>query len=303
MSRSTPTPTALRIALLALVAAVAVLGADVALLVTRIDRVAVDTHPGDEPTWVLLGLDDRSALPEGASTAEFGTADDVPGSRADVVLVVHRGEVLSVPRDLVVPGGDRPRRLALTWLQGPQSTVDALCDLGIPTDHLVTVDLAGFAAVVDAVGGLRLDVPQPVRDPAAGLHVPEAGPQHVDGRTALALVRSRHPEHLVDGRWQPAAVDPDGRASAAATVLTALVGAVRGAGLEPWRLQRVGWAATGALTVDAGTSATDLTSLATVDPGEVEVLPARAPDPGLPLRFATAGTGAALAAAGLSCSR
>ncbi|MGY1660439.1 LCP family protein [Geodermatophilus sp. SYSU D00705] len=303
MSRSTPTPTALRIALLALVAAVAVLGADVALLVTRIDRVAVDTHPGDEPTWVLLGLDDRSALPEGASTAEFGTADDVPGSRADVVLVVHRGEVLSVPRDLVVPGGDRPRRLALTWLQGPQSTVDALCDLGIPTDHLVTVDLAGFAAVVDAVGGLRLDVPQPVRDPAAGLLVPEAGPQHVDGRTALALVRSRHPEHLVDGRWQPAAVDPDGRASAAATVLTALVGAVRGAGLEPWRLQRVGWAATGALTVDAGTSATDLTSLATVDPGEVEVLPARAPDPGLPLRFATAGTGAALAAAGLSCSR
>ncbi|MGY1636357.1 LCP family protein [Geodermatophilus sp. SYSU D00742] len=303
MSRTTPTRAALRITLVALVAAVAVLGADAAVLVTRIDRVAVDLHRGSEPTWVLLGLDSRAELPQGASAAEFGTPEEVPGSRADVVLVVHGGKVLSVPRDLVVPGGDRPRRLALTHLEGPQSTVDALCDLGIPTDHLVTVDLAGFATVVDAAGGLRLDVPQPVRDPAAGLLVPEAGPQHVDGRTALALVRSRHPEHLVDGQWQPAAVDPDGRASAAATVLSALVGAVRRAGLEPWRLQRVGWAASGALTVDAGTSATDLVSLATSAPRDVEVLPAGEPSSQVPVRFVTEQTTAALAAAELSCSR
>ncbi|MGK5171799.1 LCP family protein [Geodermatophilus sp. CPCC 205761] len=295
--------TALRVALVALVAAVAVLAGDAALLVTRIDRVTVDLHPGTGTTWVLLGLDSRAALPEGAAASEFGTTEQVPGSRADVVLVVHDGGVLSIPRDLLVRGAGGPGRLALTWLDGPQSTVDALCDLGVPTDHLVTVDLAGFAAVVDAAGGLDLDVPRPVRDPAAGLLIAEAGRQHVDGRTALALVRSRHPEHLVDGAWQPAPVDPDGRATAAGTVLTALVGAVREAGVRPWLLQRVAWAASGSLTVDAATSATDLASLAGADLGDIEVLPAGEPNPQVPVRIATDGTAAALAAAGLSCSR
>jgi LCP family protein required for cell wall assembly len=286
-----------------LVTAVAVLGADAAVLTSRIDRVAVDLHAGNGTTWVLLGLDSRADLPAGASAAEFGTAETVPGSRADAVLVVHDGGVLSVPRDLRVPDSGGRTRLALTWLDGPQATVDALCDLGIPADHLVTVDLAGFAAVVDAAGGLRLDVPRPVRDPAAGLLLTEAGPQRVDGRTALALVRSRHPEHLVDGRWQPAPVDPEGRASASGTVLTALVGAVRDAGLQPRRLQEVAWAASDALTVDAATSPSDLASLAGRDLGHVEVLPAREPVPGLPLRVGTADTTAALTAAGLSCSR
>jgi hypothetical protein len=78
---------------------------------------------------------------------------------------------------------------------------------------------------------------------------------------------------------------------------------VRGAGLQPSRLHQVAWAASGALTVDAGTSPTELASLAGVHPRDVEVLPARAPAPDLPLRFATAETSAALAAAGLSCSR
>ena len=51
-------------------------------------------------------------------------------------------------------------RLALTWLDGPSATVDALCGPGIPTDHLVTVDLAGFAAVIDTTGGPDVDVPE-----------------------------------------------------------------------------------------------------------------------------------------------
>ena len=57
-----------------------------------------------------------------------------------------------------------------------------------------TVDLAGFAAVVDAAGGLDVDVPPPVRDTDTGLRIDEAGAHHVDGATALAMVRSRHPE-------------------------------------------------------------------------------------------------------------
>ena len=299
----------LRIALAVLVLALLVLGADVAVLAGRIGEVDADLAADDSDgrTWVLVGVDSRERLPAGADPADFGSAAAVPGSRADVVLVVHQTDagttVLSVPRDLVVTAGGERGRLALSWLDGPQATVGALCDLGIPTDHLVTVDLAGFAAVVDAAGGLDVDVPEPVRDPPAGLLLEHAGRQHVDGATALALVRSRHPEHRVDGVWVPAPVDPDGRATAAGTVLAALVPRVQGSLARPWRLQSVAWAASDALAVDPGTSVGDLAGLARADVGTVDVLPAAPPAPGSLPRLPTDGTRAAVAAAGLTCDR
>ena len=298
-----------RTALAVLALVLVVVGVDAAVVAGRIDEVAVDLAADDSDgrTWVLVGLDSREHLPEGADPRDFGTPEAVPGSRADVVVVVHQTDagttVLSVPRDLLVVAGRSPSRLALTWLGGPQATVDALCGLGIPTDHLVTVDLAGFAAVVDAAGGLEVDVPEPVRDQPAGLLLEHAGRQHVDGATALALVRSRHPEHPVDGTWLPAPVDHDGRATAAGTVLAALTARVQESPLRPWRLQSVAWAASGALAVDPGTSVADLVSLAGVDVGTVEVLPAGEPAGGALTRRPTAGTTAAVTAAGLSCGR
>ena len=296
-----------RILLAVLVLLVLAVGVDAALLAGRVDEVAVDLSPDDSDgrTWVLVGLDSRDRLPAGTDPAAFGTPEAVPGTRADVVLVVHQTDdgttVLSVPRDLLVPRDQRSTRLTLTWRDGPRATVDALCSLGIDADHLVAVDFAGFAEVVDAAGGLTVDVPVPVRDPGAGLELPRAGAQHVDGRTALALVRSRHPEHLVDGAWTPVPMDPDGRASAAGTVLGALVDAVRGSVARPWRLQTVGWATTGALSVDPGTSLTDLAALAGADLSTVEVVPSDLRDTAVPVALPTAGTRAAIEAAGLSC--
>jgi LCP family protein required for cell wall assembly len=296
-----------RIALAVLVLLLVAVGADLALLAGRVDEVAVDLEADDSDgrTWVLVGLDSREHLPAGADPADFGTRDDVPGTRADVVLVVHQTDagtrVLSVPRDLLVLQDQRPTRLTLTWRDGPEATIDALCSIGIDADHLVTVDFAGFAEVVDAAGGLTVDVPVPVRDPGAGLELPRAGVQHVDGRTALALVRSRHPQHLVGGAWTPVPMDPDGRASAAGAVLGALVDSGRGAVTRPWRLQAVGWATTGALTVDPGTSATDLAELAGADLSTVEVVPSDLRGGAVPVALPTAGTRTAIEAAGLSC--
>jgi LCP family protein required for cell wall assembly len=289
-----------RIALLAFVLVLAVVTADAALLTARLDRLDVELRAGEGTTWVLVGLDSRAHLPPGADVSTFGTPQDVPGSRADVVVVVHVPEagpttVLSVPRDVVVGNG----RLALTWLDGPQAMLDGLCGLGIPSDHLVAVDLGGFAAIVDAVGGLDVDVPRPVRDPAAGLELRAAGPRHVDGDTALAMVRSRHPEELVAGDWSPATVDPDGRAGAAARVLDALADAVRA---RPWRAQHVAWAASGALAVDTGTSPGELAGLLTADLERPVVLPVADPPEGTWARFPTPATTTTLADAGLSCS-
>jgi hypothetical protein len=202
----------------------------------------------------------------------------------------------------VVNAPPGPSRLALTWNDGPQQTIDALCGLGIPADHLVTIDLAGFPDVVDAAGGLDVDVPAPVRDPAAGLLLTRAGRRHVDGATALAMVRSRHPEYLVGGAWQPAAVDPDGRAMSAGAVLGALSRRIRGTWSQPWRLQALAWTASGALSVDDRTSPADLASLPGMDLDAVSVLPVGDPVGGTLARFPTADTREALAAAGLSCT-
>jgi LCP family protein required for cell wall assembly len=285
------------------------LATDSALLASRVHRLDVDLSGGvgdaDGRTWVLLGLDSRVDLPAGADVADFGTPEDVPGTRTDVVIVVHQTDqgtsAFSVPRDVVVHTDRRLDRLALAWLDGPQGTVDALCSLGIPTDHLVTVDLAGFASLVDAAGGLDVDVPEPVRDEYTGLEVTRAGRQHLDGATALAMVRSRHPEHLANGQWAPAPVDPDGRAIGAGAVLSALVDQVHGALARPWRLQRIGWTASGAIRVDPGTSVPELASLARADLGPVQVLPVADPVGDTLLRLPTSGTAAALRAAGMSC--
>jgi LCP family protein required for cell wall assembly len=284
----------------------ALIAADALVVGSRIDRTDVRLSGQHGTTWVLAGLDSRAHLPAGATVTQFGSTDDVPGSRADVVLVLHQTDAgvtaLSVPRDVVVSRQpDGASRLALTWLDGPQGLVDGLCTLGIPTDHLVTVDLGGFAAVVDAAGGLDVDVPAPVRDPAASLLLTEAGPQHVDGATALAMVRSRHPEHLVDGAWVPAPADADVRARSAGTVLSALTSTARGALLRPWRLQSMAWAVSGELSLDEETSTRELLSLATAEIGEVQVLPAGEPMGRSLARMPNSGTYAAIEAAGMSC--
>ena len=72
---------------------------------------------------------------------------------------------------------------------------------GIPIDHLARVNFDGFAGVVDAMGGITICVDNPTRDPKAGLDIPNPGCQEADGQLALAWVRSRRMEQLIDGKW------------------------------------------------------------------------------------------------------
>lgn len=70
---------------------------------------------------------------------------------------------------------------------------------GRPIDAVLVADLKAVIEVVDALGGIDVDVPTAVfddryPDPIRGrirLSIP-AGPQHMDGRIALAYARSRH---------------------------------------------------------------------------------------------------------------
>jgi LCP family protein required for cell wall assembly len=71
--------------------------------------------------------------------------------------------------------------------------------MGTPIQYFAAVDLYGFERLVNAVGGVTVDVERPIDDPTydwldgspPGFHL-AAGPQTMNGRTALAFVRSRN---------------------------------------------------------------------------------------------------------------
>jgi LCP family protein required for cell wall assembly len=72
--------------------------------------------------------------------------------------------------------------------------------LGLHVDGAVVVNLMGFVNLIDALGGLDINVPVAINDsqysrPQDGrdtvLHI-SAGQQHMNGYTALAYARSRH---------------------------------------------------------------------------------------------------------------
>lgn len=129
-------------------------------------------RPSDQglQVFLLVGSDSRLDL---ESTEGFG---DFEGHRADVVMVLFKDSVntglLSLPRDLLVedPCGGGERRISemlegCPSLNGPTLLTIAVERLiGRSVDHFALVDLAGFQAAVDTVGGYEICVERPVRD-------------------------------------------------------------------------------------------------------------------------------------------
>ncbi|MCL2466142.1 MAG: LCP family protein [Micrococcales bacterium] len=281
--------------------ALALAALDALALTRRVSRTAIPQTFSQVPgqTWVIVGSDSRADLPDGPDV--YGTEADVPGARADVILVVRVApdgtSVLSLPRDLLVEPtpGATPNRLAALAGQGPDVLVGVLCqDLGIPTTHYVEVSMAGFVAIVDALGGIDVDIPYPVHDTDASLDLPEAGTLHLDGTTALALVRSRHPVRTIDGTQVATTTDDGARArtESAARVFSAVTTQAKTV-RNPFVVHRTAWASTGALTVDNNTSLTDLRTLTQLSSVQVVPVPATyPPDPAFiahadPTTFAT----------------
>lgn len=297
------------IVLLVLVLAV---GIDIALVAGRIHHVDVALpQPGPGTTYVVVGSDSRADLPPGADPNGFGGTVEVPGQRADVVLVVHvtpdgPTTTLSIPRDLLVRGNSGGfSRLTLTLRDGPQDLVDSLCrTLGIRTDHLIMVDFRGFTEVVDTIGGVSVTIPYPVRDRWSGLSLDRAGPQTLTGAQALALVRSRHPEELRNGTWTPVADGAGQRTAWAGVVFDAIRQGAGRAKTNPVLLQRLAWVGAGVLTTDHNTGIFDLASLAQVTGKPIDLPAAAVTGAALGLQTSDK-TFAVLAAAGFdrSCLR
>jgi len=167
-----------------------------------------DTYRGGkcelEPcNYLLLGSDSRRGLSK-QEQIDFGTDVQIGGEqRSDTIILIHtepgrrQATILSFPRDLWVDvpgrGMDKINAAFEGGVRGGgpdlvSRTIEGLT--GLPINHFLYVDLAGFQGVVDALGGVDMCVPYPMQDELTGLDI-AAGCQEFDGATALAFVRTR----------------------------------------------------------------------------------------------------------------
>jgi LCP family protein required for cell wall assembly len=141
----------------------------------------------------------------------------------DSIMVVsldtdaNKVAMVSVPRDsaafpLYFGGtvGTKTRINALVsyvqhgWITSPDDPMTTFVKeigylVGIPIDYYAVMDLAGFMKMIDLVGGIDVNNASEINDGTydwlddspRGFYLP-AGPHHLDGRQALAYVRSRH---------------------------------------------------------------------------------------------------------------
>ena len=119
----------------------------------------------------------------------------------------HRLSYLSIPRDMVVPipGVGTAKINAAMQSGGPALAIRTIHDLtGLPINHVIVVNFADFQDLIDALGGVTIDVPSPILsdrfDCPYGTQAEcqrwqgwrfAKGSQHMDGRRALIYSRVR----------------------------------------------------------------------------------------------------------------
>lgn len=142
-------------------------------------------------------------------------------TRTDTMMVLrvdfdhHTAKLLALPRDiwLALPGlepfGITEGRINTAYYYGelyqvegggPRLAMDTVTlNFGIPIDHYAIVNFSGFTQIVDALGGIDIDVPKaiyddqfPTDDYGYMTLVIDPGLQHMDGLTALRYARTRH---------------------------------------------------------------------------------------------------------------
>lgn len=234
---------------------------------------------------LVLGSDSRA----GAENKELGGGGSVSGARSDTAMVVHIPEgrteavAVSIPRDTLVtrpecskadgskmPSAERVMFNSVYSQVGPACVVKTVEKMsGVRIDHYLEINFAGFKDLVDAIGGVTVEVEEPIRDKASGLDL-TAGSHKLNGTESLAYVRTRH--GIGDG-------SDLGRIGLQQQFLLALLTEIKSQDLlgSPTTAYKIANSATKSLTTDKElaslTSLSDFAqSMNGVDPGSMETI-------------------------------
>ncbi len=193
------TRTVVLLVLLAVVGYPVALGAVGYTSMTRVGALPSSDLPSTPgQTILLVGSDSREGLTRD-QMVQLSTGTDVAGKRTDTIMLLHRPSgggptvLLSIPRDsyVAIPGhGSNKINAAYAFGGAPLLAQTVEKATGIRVDGYVETGLAGFAGMVDAVGGVRMCPQKAIADPKAGLDI-QAGCQTMDGATALGYARTR----------------------------------------------------------------------------------------------------------------
>lgn len=175
-----------------------------------------ETFPSPDPeamNFLITGSDNKACATPGSPWALAAENRDGLGSRADTIMVLrldpatNAAAVLSFPRDLWVKiPGKSDQRINTTFRQGSYDLMaqTLYANFGIKVEHFVQIDFCAFKTIVDAVGGVSVPLPYPIRDiKYTALDIPDRGCHEFSGDEALAYVRSRHLQYQDDdGTWK-----------------------------------------------------------------------------------------------------
>lgn len=166
---------------------------------------------------LLVGVDERPDNPQ-------------EGVRSDTLMLLHLdaagrwASMLSIPRDTQVEldgigttkintayyqgylraedfygSGVSPRQGGMAFAAQTVEDFLMLRQRGLRVDYVAQINFAGFAGVIDALGGITIDVPRLIIDeeyPTEDFQTMrvefQPGPQRMDGKTALIYARTRH---------------------------------------------------------------------------------------------------------------
>lgn len=160
----------------------------------------------------FLSRREHEGIPNSCNILVLGL--DAGGRLSDVILVVsidrpgNQAHFLSIPRDTRVEVEGRGFRKANSaYAYGSADlAVDTFEDLlGITMDGYLVIDFTGFIDLIDAIGGIPIDVEEPMKytDVAGGLFIDiDPGYQVLDGKTAIDYVRYRESRFGDLGRIQ-----------------------------------------------------------------------------------------------------
>ena len=229
---------------------------------------------------LVLGTDARDG--------GFGSEDDTAGQkcleaagegkappegcepyRSDTIMVVRAGggtfRKLSIPRDTLaeVPGVGATQINAAYANGGAKLTIETVENfLGIDIDHVAIVDFTGFKDFIDAIGGITVDLDEPVCSEISGgeenggftLDL-KKGENDLNGEEALSLARTRTSGDCNDDGSPDSDINDLDRVRFQQEVISGIKGKLTSPWSLPWNFIRgplIGWNAPKALVTDMG---------------------------------------------------
>ncbi|MGW8374645.1 LCP family protein [Streptomyces sp. ODS28] len=176
----------------------------------KVDLGIVENRPdaGSGTNYLIVGSDSREGMTaQQKKDLHTGSAE---GKRTDSMMILHVGSdgptMISLPRDswVEIPpftGAESGKhytntqhtRLNAAYAQDGPTLLTRTVEhnTGLKIDHYAEIGFGGFAQIVDAVGGVEMNIPEDIKDKNSGADF-KKGKQVLNGRQALSFVRNRH---------------------------------------------------------------------------------------------------------------